>query len=334
MQRTAESSQKFDYDAIAVELVRALRGRRSCAELSRRAGYQSNIASRWEARECWPTAARFLAIHQSLRRSKSSWLERFFHGVPDWASELDPDSPEAVAAFLRHLKGKTPMLRIAALAGQNRFSVSRWLNGSAEPKLPEFLCMVDVTGRRLLDFVASLEDPSQLRSTRDAWARLQLARESAYGFPWSHAVLRVLEIEGCPRTRVAQLAWIAERLNITTGEAASALSILESTGQVHKTRAGLRPVAVTAVNTNADPVRDRELKLTWARTALARIEAGVAGTFGYSLFAVSHADLTKLRNLQLEYVRAMQATIADSKPSECVGLYCVQLLDLAAVPDK
>ena len=51
------------YETTAVELVRALRGQRSCAELSRRIGYRSNIVHRWESRHSWPTAARFLEAH-------------------------------------------------------------------------------------------------------------------------------------------------------------------------------------------------------------------------------------------------------------------------------
>jgi hypothetical protein len=67
----------------------------------------------------------------------------------------------------------------------------------------------------------------------------------------------------------------------------------------------------------------------WTRTALERLERSSPGNFGYSLFAVSRPDLQRLRDLHLEYVRAMQELIARSQPSECVGLYCSQLLDLA-----
>jgi hypothetical protein len=38
----------------------------------------------------------------------------------------------------------------------------------------------------------------------------------------------------------------------------------------------------------------------------------------------------RLRELNPEYVRAMQYLIAQSQPGECVGLFCAQLLDLAA----
>jgi len=83
-----------------------------------------------------------------------------------------------------------------------------------------------------------------------------------------------------------------------------------------------------AVDTSQDPRRARELKAAWTATALERMRAGAEGSFGYSLFAVSRADLQRLRNIHLEYVRAMQRVIADSSPSECVGLYCAQLLSL------
>lgn len=39
--------------------------------------------------------------------------------------------------------------------------------------------------------------------------------------------------------------------------------------------------------------------------------------------------MQELHELHLQYVRAMQEVIMRSEPSECVGLYCSQLLDLA-----
>jgi hypothetical protein len=82
------------------------------------------------------------------------------------------------------------------------------------------------------------------------------------------------------------------------------------------------------VDTSRDPARALTLKLSWTETAISRLKQGVPGTFGYSVFAVSRADLTRLQSLHSQYVRAMQDVIASSSPPECVGLYCAQLLDL------
>ncbi|MDH5675517.1 MAG: DUF4423 domain-containing protein [Myxococcales bacterium] len=327
----AAKPETFDYPRVARELVKALRGRRSCAELSRRAGYRSNIVQRWESGHCYPTAARLLALQRRLRPKGPSWLERFFTVTPPWLTKLDDaHSPAAVAAFLTHLKGKTSTTRLAELSGHNRHSVARWLDGRAEPRLPDFLQLVDVESRRLLDLLASLEDPARLPSVRPRWEQHQRLRQLAYDKPFSHAVLRALELPDAHRPMPEQARWIAERLGVETHEVAALLTLLRDAGQVRRSRYGYRLIETSTVDTSRDPERARDLKVAWTETALSRLRDGAPGTFGYSLFAVSRADLERLRALQLEYARAMQDVIAGSSPSECVGLYCVQLFDLHA----
>lgn len=59
------------------------------------------------------------------------------------------------------------------------------------------------------------------------------------------------------------------------------------------------------------------------------------GATGYNRFSVSRwlkgSAVPRLPELLclVEDVRAMSAIIASPEPSECVGLYCAQLLDLA-----
>ena len=89
-----------------------------------------------------------------------------------------------------------------------------------------------------------------------------------------------------------------------------------------------------AVDTSRNETRSRKLKDVWLGVAGERLRRGSPGTFGYSLFAVARTDFQRLRELHLEYVRAMQSVIAGSQSPECVGLYCSQLFDLGATqPD-
>jgi hypothetical protein len=78
---------------------------------------------------------------------------------------------------------------------------------------------------------------------------------------------------------------------------------------------GSRPGA----STPDDRARAHALKVSWTRVALERKSVGAPGNYGYSLFAASKADVRKLREVHLEYVRAMQRLIAASKPGECVA---------------
>lgn len=317
-----------DYTAIAVELVRALRGSRSRARLSQRLGYRSNVVQRWESRRSFPTAARFLELHQELEPQRPNCFEAFFRRRPTWFEPERGIDAATVAAFLREVRGKTPAAVLAQSARVSRHRLGRWLSGSAEPKLPEFLCLVDMATRRLPDWLATLTDPERLPSIARAWKQLSLAREAAYTQPWSHAVLRALELQELPPGRTRQIAWVAERLGIGTAEVEAALLVLEQTEQVTRTRRGHTIRERQVVNTGPELQRARELKSTWTQVALQRLDSGAPGNFGYALFAVAKRDLVALRDLHLDYLRAMQQLIAASEPSECVGLYCAQLLDL------
>jgi hypothetical protein len=316
-------------ESVSKQLVRALRGRRSRVELSRRLGYRSNIVRRWEAGESWPTAADFLQACARVRPRAKQLFAAFFQRSPDWWRESEGFTSDAVAAFLRALRGKTPIGSLAQRTGFNRFSVGRWLTAKAQPKLPEFLCLVEASSRRMLDLIAGLVDPSELPATAEAWARLTTAREAAYSAPWSHAVLRALELDAPSRGRTEE--WIAERLGIEVADVQAGLALLHRTGQIRKLKGRWHIDRVVSVDTSAEPERARKLKAAWAEVALGRLRGGARGSFGYSVFAISRSDLRRLRDVHLEYVRAMQNLIAESSPGECVGLYNAQLLDLATV---
>jgi hypothetical protein len=67
-----------------------------------------------------------------------------------------------------------------------------------------------------------------------AWRRLALARESAYEVPWSHAVLRALELKSAGAG--LQRARLLERLSISEQELDESLRVLAQTGQIDKVR--------------------------------------------------------------------------------------------------
>jgi DNA-binding MarR family transcriptional regulator len=188
-----------------------------------------------------------------------------------------------------------PLSVLATGARVSRHRIGRWLRGTAEPRLPEFLCLVDVATRRLPDWLATLTDPARLPSLAREWKQLCLAREAAYSQPWSHAVLRALELDELPVGRARQLEWIGERLGIDSAEVSRALEVLERTEQVARTRRGYSPRETRVINTAPESERARQLKSTWARVALERLDQAAPGNFGYALFAVSRKDMVKLR---------------------------------------
>ena len=331
---TPADSELLDFDIVAAELVRALRGKRSQVAFSRRLGYTSSVAHRWEAGRAWPWASALLEGCERIGIDLDAALTRFFQRRPGWLDQHALASRAGIAAFLRQLRGKTPISRLAEASGINRYSLARWLAGSAEPRLPDFLRVIEAASRRVVDFLACLVDPARLPAVAERWQRLEQLRHAAYEYPLSHAVLRALEL--APElSRANTSAWLEQTLGMRREEVTEALHVLERTGQVRRVSGAWRPERTApVVNTSADPERARAACLAWTRLALERLEARAPGHYGYSVFAIGKADLRKLRDLHVEYLRAMLDLIAGSRHSECVAVYASQLLDLSAGPSN
>jgi transcriptional regulator with XRE-family HTH domain len=315
----------MEFECLASELLRALRGKRSQSAFSKRLGFRSNVAYAWESGRAFPTAASFFRIVERSGRKLESALSGFYR-LP--AAGHDLKTAQGVASFLDDLRGRTAVVDLARAAGRSRFAVARWLKGDAEPRLPDFLRLVESASLRVLDFVACFVSPALLPSVARAWSELESARRAAYEQPWSHAVLRVVELEEYQALRRHRPGFIAARLSITQAEEERALSLLLETGQLRKQRGRLVPGAALTVDTRSDPKRSQELKTFWTRVALERLEAGVDGTFSYNLFSVSRADFERIQELHRAYFRELRRIVATSEPAECIALANVHLFEL------
>lgn len=331
--RVNTAQQTLDFEAIAAEWVRAIRGKRSQAAFSKRLGYASSVVHRWEQGSAWPTASRFLQACERNGKDVGAAYTAFFHRAPSWLQQHDPTSPGAVAAFLRQLRGKTKIDALCESSGYSRYQIARWLKGDTEPKLPELLRLTEACSRRSLDLIATVTDPCTLPTARERWTQLQRMREAAYEDSWSHAVLRALELGEYNEVADVEL-WIAAVVGIPREQVRRALHVLEQSGQI--TRDGTRwsRLPTTSVTTGGDPAMRGLLTQAWTKVAYERMRRKAPGHFGYSLFSVSRADLSRIRDLQVAYLREMQAIIARSTPNECVGLLCLQLMDLSERPSN
>jgi DNA-binding phage protein len=318
----------MDYEQMAAELIRALRGRRSQLAFSRRLGFRTNVVHTWEAQRRWPTASRTLNAAQRAGVDPKAALARFYRTAPTWLSAHAPTSPEFVTRFLEDLRGRATIGDVAQRAGRSRFAVARWLKGDAEPRLPDFLRLVEAMSLRVLDFVAALVDPKELPSVRGRWQKLEAGRRAAFDLPWSHAVLRVIELESYQR-HPHRVGFIAEQLGITPDEERRCIEALLGSGQLDWDGSRYR-VGAQLTDTRHYPEAGRRLKIWWTRQALERLERDSEGLFSYNLFAVSERDYERLRELHLAYFRELRSIVAASQPAERVVLAHLSLLPLTA----
>lgn len=322
----------LDFDQTARELVVALRGHRSQTALSRRLGFLSNVVYTWESGRRWPSAAQVLYAAHRTGVDVHAALVTFVGRDPEWLDPACPWSPETVSALLRDLQGGSSVSDLARRTGRARTRVSRWLSGATEPRLPDFLRLMEAASARAVDLVAVLVDPESVPSVAPLWRRIEARRRGAAKVPWTQAVLRALELEDYRALPEHQAGWVARRLGIPLEEEERCISYLRDTGQIRVVERRLESDPI-AVDTRRTPEVGRQLKAHWARVAADRVEATAPGQFSYNVFTVSRADFERIREAHLAYFHALRAIVADSAPDEVVAVANVQLFPLDATLD-
>lgn len=316
----------MDFERLAQQWVRALRGRRSQRAFSRWLGYRTNVVYTWESGRRYPTAAEALRVAERARVDVRGALGDFVRAAP--LGKLDPASPEGVAELLRTLAGNTPVADLARRSGLSRHAIGRWMRGEAQPRLPQLFRLVEAESLRVLDFVACFVDPARLPCVAERWADLVARRAVARESPWSQAVLRALELEAYRRFPKHPAGWIAGLLGISAEEEARCLEMLLAAGQVSWERGRYRTVEGVTLDTRADPQAGRRLRRHWSEVAIEAIERERPGLYSYNVFSVSRADFERLREMHLAYFRALRAVVANSTPEEVVAVANVQLFAL------
>ncbi|MDX2051502.1 MAG: DUF4423 domain-containing protein [Polyangiaceae bacterium] len=321
----------MNYETLASELIRALRGRRSQVALSRRLHYGCNVVYTWESGRRFPTAAVFFELLERLDVNPTEVVREFVGTLPEALTGKAFSDPMTIALFLKHLQQGRSIVELARGMGRGRVSVGRWILGQAEPRLPDFLRFIDAASLRVLDFLALLVDVKRLPEAERAWSILEAQREVAYGLPWSHAVLRVLELTSYKKLLRHQPSFIAERLGISLSEEERCLRALSASKLIRK-KAGLWvALDISTIDTRRDPGAGRQLKAHWAsvgNSRLPELESNKHDLFSYNLFTVSEADWERLRELHIAYYHELRRIIEASKPAERVALVNLQLLRL------
>ncbi len=319
----------MDHAQIAREFLVALRGRRSQVQWSRRLGYKSNVAYTWEAGRRYPTAAETMRAAARTNIDLGAAFAEFYGATePTWLDEHDDlRTPGAMAAFLDELRGGTSITDLARRAGISRYSVSRWLSGQTQPRLPDFFRLIESASLRLVDFVTCFVDPHHMPSILPIHQRLEARRTGAFEHPWTQAVLRCVELEAYRALPKHQPGWMAARLGIEPEVEQRSLDHLMLTGQLTR-RNGKYQLQTMTVDTRRDPRVSRHLKAHWASVGVDRIRAEAPGQFSYNVFGISAAAFERIRQLHLAYYYELRGIVDENPSTEHVAVANIHLFML------
>lgn len=310
------------YRLAAVEILRAIRGKRSQIAFARRLGYRSNPITDWEHGRRHPTVTEVLRAAQLSRLPVREAFANFHPTAPPEASE---DGWE-IDGWLRGLRGRTSIVELAQRIDRSRYTVSRWLAGHTTPKLHEFLQLVDALTGRAPDWVAELVPITQVPSLHAIHRQTEAAKTLAFELPWTEAILRVLETTAYRRHPELTHETLAAWLGIDVGEFEDALTGLLDAGVIRREGVGYTVVNTLSVDTRIAPDGMRQLRTHWLQLALDRAKRGERDWFAYNLLSVSRTDLELIQERLRQAYRETRGIVAASEPSECAALVLMQLV--------
>jgi hypothetical protein len=311
------------FDAIARQVLRALRGHRSQAALSKRLGFRSNVAAKWESGQRMPTAQEALAYGTRLKLDPLPALESLNRNA---AAALGDGAVPDLGAWLRALKGTQLLGTIADRSGLSRYSVGRMLAGQSEPRLPQFLALLDAITDRVEDFVDGWVGVEHVPLLEPRLRRTRAARAALFQRPLCLAVMCLLDTVGLRCERTAQLSLLCQLLERSPVEIEACLDILVEGGVIRLAEDRYVTAGALTVDAHSSPDQERAARHFWTgvgheRTARLRPD----DLCSYNVFSVARKDYARLKELQREFYRGARALIAASEPTEVAGLLVVQL---------
>jgi len=293
----------------ASEFLRALRGKRSQRALARRLGYIANPITDWENGRRYPTAVEAFRV---------AWLTGA--DVPKGRFDLVP--------WMAAVRGTIPIRHLARQAGVSRFAMGRWLNGTSQPRVPDFFRFVDAATARLPDFVAALVPIESVPTLADRYQTMRAARSLAFDMPWTEAVLRVLDTTSYQALPSHREGHIAARLKIPVAVERKCLRLLQEARLIRLEKGLWRQQAPLSVATGGDPDKLSSLLRHWTAIGYQHIsERTPRDLFAYNVMSASQADLNRIRELLKRTFRQVQSTVAASEPAEEVALLQFTLID-------
>ena len=299
------------------EILRALRGKRSQVAFARRLGFRSNVPAAWEGGHRCPDSVEWFRVCDRVGVDAVAAMRRF-HAPAQTAVSKD-----AVGPWLQELRGRTSIADLSSRSGCSPTQLRRWLGGRARPKVFQFLMVVDALTGRAPDLVAEIVDIDRVPTLASRYHAGRTQRRLAFEHPWTAAVRVLVEATRPPVEDAA--ATLARSLRQPIEPIAEALDLLLSHGLLTAAAGRLIATGNMTVDMRATPEDRRRMRSHWAQAAADRVEADAGDLMGFSLVAVSKADLDRIRHLQRRYFREMRSIVAASQPVETAALIVAQV---------
>jgi len=159
--------------------------------------------------------------------------------------------------------------------------------------------------------------------------RRQRVKRLAFELPWTAAVLPMLETtkyaHRCAPHGALDDAWIARQLGAEVHQVTEAIEALADAEVVARRDGKWEVVGSLTVDVRATPADVLQFKRHWLGAAHEQLS--LTDSTSINLFAVSNADLEKIRELQKSTFREIRAIVASSSRSDAAAMMVFHLAE-------
>lgn len=332
----------MDHSALAAELIRARRGKRTQRALSRVLGYRSNVVFAWENGHDEPNARTFFRL---VQKTGDGTLPGSYPGQVGCTPDLT--SKSGIASYLQGLGKDWKVSELSRALGRDRYAISRFMKGQTDIKLGDLLHFVDVTTDSIFEFLALFADPAKLPSARESHQQTLLARRRAREMPWAPALVAMTDLRDYQCLVAHVPGWFAARLGISLEEEERCLEQLSQSGQLEQCGGLYRRVRGSSLVAPTDHESRAHIASFWLQLASERVHrpsgaSSAAHTLAAHTLAVSRKKWEAIRAHQEESLLKLQSILGEgedsrsseppdeNEPTEVVAVLSWALLELEA----
>lgn len=298
----------MNFDLLQSEVLKAIRGGITQAQLSRDLGLAQNQVYLWESGRVGLYWDDFVLLCQTCQIPLAQVLYDFLE-IP-----FEVNSGHEVA---KAIVGMNKIEELAEQIDRSKHVIYRWISGLSKPKLSDILLLLYKCTNFLIEFLAALVDYRELPLVMEEAERRERERQFHYSYPLMGAIIRCFELteyEGLPQHSSALIAkhcGVSELEVDTLIRMADEADLLEKVGGLYKVKN--KSLAIKGNRLGRSKIIDYWLQRQ--KTALPlTIKASDQtpdGHNSYLLFTTNTKTYQKIEALTQQYRRALFALLHD-----------------------
>lgn len=215
LRRPGVTKATIQYEDLAADLVRAVRGKRSQIQASRALGFSFNQIGKWESREKKILWLDFCRLNKACEGIVAQALRNLSLGY----------SGNEACAILNEMKADRTATAFAKVVGYPRLQLTRWLNGKVEIPLADMLAIIQATRNGLTQFAKCFFVEQEQPQSLNSLANTPEDFKTYFKKPWTALLHLVIEHKDCPAAPLAA-EFISSLIGVSVKKVTSALNEL------------------------------------------------------------------------------------------------------------